>query len=221
MTEIFSIVTSPLWAYVALGTLLALDAFVPVLPTQAIMITSGVLAAHGELSLPAAIAVGAGGVLCGDLAWYAIGRLSPPLSTSGGPPRSAPPRGAAFLSRRPWAARLAERGTVRVAARFTRGLRRPGPLVILLGRFVPGGRMAACFYAGRSRYPGRRFIAYEVTAAVAWASYGGVIGQVGGNAVTQSAWLLLAIAAVGAVIFATAGWLLAMAQPAVSPVGEA
>jgi membrane protein DedA with SNARE-associated domain len=101
----------------------------------------------------------------------------------------------------------------RAAARLTRGLRRPGPLVILLGRFVPGGRMAVCFHAGRTRYPSRRFLAYEVTAAVGWASYGGVVGNVGGDAVTRSAWLLVAIAAVGATIFATAGWLLALARP--------
>jgi membrane-associated protein len=178
-----------------------------------------VLAAHGQLSLPTAIAVGAAGVLCGDLAWYAIGRMSPPRSTSGGPPASQ--RGAALLRPgRPWVARLAERGTVRAAARFTRGLRRPGPLVILLGRFVPGGRMAACFFAGRSRYSGRRFLVYEVLAAVSWATYGGMVGHIGGNAVTESAWLLLAIAALGAAIFATAGWLLAMGQR-LSPVGEA
>jgi membrane protein DedA with SNARE-associated domain len=200
MSEILSVAASPMWAYVALWALLAIDAFVPVLPTQAIMITSGVLAAHGQLSLPVAIGVGAAGVLCGDLAWYAIGRLSPPPSAT---PRPQPP----------WVARLTALATVRAAARFTRGLRRPGPLVILLGRFVPGGRMAPCFHAGRTRYQARRFLTYELIAATGWASYGGLVGHAGGDAVTHSAWLLLAIAAVGATIFASAGWLLALARP--------
>jgi membrane protein DedA with SNARE-associated domain len=200
MSEILSAVASPMWAYAALWALLTIDAFIPVLPTQAIMITSGVLAAHGELSLPVAIAVGAAGVLCGDLAWYAIGRLSPPPAATRRP-------------QRPWVARLAALASVRAAARLTRGLRRPGPLVILLGRFVPGGRMATCFHAGRSRYPNRRFLTYELLAAFGWASYGGVVGQIGGDAVTDSAWLLLAIAAVGAVVFASAGWVLALARP--------
>jgi membrane-associated protein len=216
MNELLSVVASPLWAYAALWALLAIDAFIPVLPTQAIMITSGVLAAQGELSLPVAIAVGAAGVLCGDLAWWGIGRAAP-----------APATDRARSSR--WRVRLtalattpgAAGGPLRTAARLTRGLRRPGPLVILLGRFVPGGRMATCFYAGRTRYPSRRFLAYEVTA-------GGVVGNVGGDAVTRSAWLLVAIAAVGATIFATAGWLLALARPdallepaTASPAGEA
>jgi membrane-associated protein len=196
MTGVLSIVASPLWAYAALWALLAIDAFIPVLPTQAIMITSGVLAAHGELSLPVAIGVGTAGVLCGDIAWYAIGRVTPPRS-----PTPAPAG---------WTARLTEFATVRAAARLTRGLRRPGPLVILLGRFVPGGRMAAGFHAGRSRYSARRFLTYEVIAALSWASYGGVVGQVGGDAVTRSAWLLVAIAGAGATVFASAGWVLAL-----------
>jgi membrane protein DedA with SNARE-associated domain len=112
-------------------------------------------------------------------------------------------------------ARLTDLATIRAAARLSRGLRQPGPLVILLGRFVPGGRMASGFHAGRSRYSSRRFLAYELVAALGWASYGGVVGQVGGEAVTRSAWLLVAIAAVGATIFASAGWLLALARPAV------
>ncbi len=211
MTDLLSVVASPLWAYVALWALLAIDAFVPVLPTQAIMITSGVLAAHGELSLVTAIAVGTAGVLCGDLSWWGIGRLSPPVK-SGKPSR---------LAGR-WTPRLAELATVRAAARLTRGLRRPGPLVILLGRFVPGGRMAACLHAGRTRYSRRRFLIYEVGAAIAWATYGGVVGEVGGEAVTRSAWLLVAITAIGAVVFASAGWLLALTRPeALSPAGEA
>lgn len=239
VSDVLSVVASPLWAYAALWALLAIDAFVPVLPTQAIMITSGVLAAQGELNLPIAIAVGAAGVLCGDLAWWFIGRTAP-RGTGRTAPRGigrAGPGSATGRSRSSrWRSRLTElataapesaKGPMRTATRLTRGLRRPGPLVILLGRFVPGGRMAACFFAGRTRYPSRRFLAYEVAAAVAWASYGGVVGNVGGDAVTRSAWLLVAIAAIGATVFATAGWLLALArpeplvEPVPSPAGEA
>lgn len=199
MADMLSLVTTPLWAYVALWALLAADAFIPVLPTQAIMITSGVLAADGQLSLPVAIAVGAAGVLCGDVAWYLIGRSSH---------RFGPGRG--ILGR----SRLTEHSAVRMAARFTRGLREPGPVVILLCRFVPGGRMATFFYAGRSRYSGRRFLVYESAAALGWAAYGGIVGHIGGAAVTRSAWQLVAIAAVAATLFAAAGWLLALAgQP--------
>jgi len=103
-----------------------------------------------------------------------------------------------------------ESKTKRAAERFTRGLRRPGPLVLLLCRFVPGGRMAAGFHAGRTGYPVKKFILYDGLAALAWSTYGGLVGHVGGTAITQSAWRLFAIAASAAIVFGTAGWILAL-----------
>ena len=82
--------------------------------------------------------------------------------------------------------------------------------MLLLCRFVPGGRMAAGYHAGRSGYPIRLFVAYDGAAALAWATYGGLVGHIGGTALTQSAWRLFAIAAAAAVIFGTAGWVLAL-----------
>ncbi|MFR9776960.1 DedA family protein [Micromonospora sp. MS34] len=185
MPELISDVASPTWAYVVLLALLAADAFVPVVPTQVVMITSGALTVYGGLSLPLTIAVGALGVFAGDLACYLLGRTAPDR------------RQARHVM--PGRAR-------RAAARVTRGLREPGPLVILLCRFVPGGRMAACFSAGRSRYPYRLFLLYEAAAATGWASYGTLVGHLGGAALTESAWRLAVIGAVAAAGFAAAGW---------------
>ena len=89
-----------------------------------------------------------------------------------------------------------------MASRVTQGLRQPGPLVILLCRFVPGGRMAACFSAGRSRYPYRLFVLYEAVAALGWATYGALVGHLGGTALTESAWRLAIIATAAAAGFA-------------------
>jgi membrane protein DedA with SNARE-associated domain len=83
--------------------------------------------------------------------------------------------------------------------------------MILLCRFVPGGRMAACFHAGRVRYPYRRFVAFEGAAALGWAAYGGLVGHLGGSALTGSTWRLGVIAAVAALAFAAAGWALTLA----------
>ena len=185
MAELITDIASPTWAYVALLGLLVADAFVPVIPTQAVMITSGALTVYGGLSLPLTIAVGALGVFAGDLACYLIGRGAPDRREA----RHAVPGRAR-----------------RVAGRVTRGLREPGPLVILLCRFVPGGRMAACFSAGRSRYPYRLFLLYEAAAAAGWATYGTLVGHLGGTALTQSAWRLAVIAAAAAAGFAAAGW---------------
>ncbi|MBQ1071426.1 DedA family protein, partial [Micromonospora sp. D75] len=76
MAELISDVASPMWAYALLLTLLIADAFVPVVPTQLVMITSGALTVYGGLSLPVTIAVGAAGVFIGDLTCYLIGRTT-------------------------------------------------------------------------------------------------------------------------------------------------
>jgi membrane-associated protein len=207
MTDLLTAMVTPAWAYLAIYGFLTADAMVPVVPIQAIMITSGALTVYGHLSLPLVITVGALGMFTGDSIAFVLGRTAGQAT------------GGSWLS-----ARLASlrdrfapgndggRGskTRRAAVRFTRGLRKPGPLVLLLCRFVPGGRMAAGYHAGRSGYAIRLFVLYDGLAAVGWASYGGLVGHIGGTAVTQSAWRLFAVAAVAAVIFGTAGWVLAL-----------
>lgn len=206
MTDLLSAVATPAWAYLAIFGFLAVDAMVPVVPIQAIMITSGALTVYGNLSLPLVIAVGALGMFTGDSIAFVLGRTSGHV-------------GGRWLNERLAALRrrFAPKGdadqpskTKRAAERFTRGLRRPGPLVLLLCRFVPGGRMAAGYHAGRAGYPTRLFVLYDGLASAGWASYGGLVGHIGGTAVTQSAWRLFAIAATAAVIFGTSGWILAL-----------
>jgi membrane-associated protein len=208
MTELLSAMATPAWAYLAIFGFLAIDAMVPVVPIQAIMITSGALTVYGNLNLPLAIAIGALGMFTGDSIAFILGR-------------TAGQAGGHWLSERLAALRHrfapksedgehTESKTKRAAERFTRGLRKPGPLVLLLCRFVPGGRMAAGYHAGRQGYPIKLFIAYDGGAALAWATYGGLVGHIGGTALTQSAWRLFAIAACAAVIFGTAGWILAL-----------
>lgn len=202
MTQLLTAMATPVWAYLALFGFLTVDAMVPVVPVQAIMITTGALTVYGNLNLVLVIAIGALGMLAGDSIAFLLGRSTGNVG-------------------RQWLAGLRARlapgneadepksGARRAAERFTRGLRRPGPLVLLLCRFVPGGRMAAGFHAGRTGYPLRLFALYDGAAAVSWATYGGLVGHVGGTAITQSAWRLFVIAAVAAVVFGTAGWILA------------
>jgi membrane-associated protein len=206
MTDLLTAVATPAWAYLAIFGFLAVDVMVPVVPIQAIMITSGALTVYGALSLPLVIAVGALGMFAGDSIAFVLGRSSGHV-------------GGHWLTSRLTAlrTRFAPKNdhdqpskTMRAAERFTRGLRRPGPLVLLLCRFVPGGRMAAGYHAGRTGYPIKLFILYDGLAAIGWATYGGLVGHIGGTAITQSAWRLFAIAAAAAVIFGTAGWILAL-----------
>ena len=211
MTDLLTMVATPSWAYVALFGLLVVDAYVPVVPIQAVMITAGALTVYDVLSLPLVLVAGALGMFLGDFGCYLLGRTA---GSHGGSGRLAG-----------WRRHLLDRvrrgdedadahremGTARkAAARFTRGLRTPGPTVLLLCRFVPGGRMVANYRAGRRRYPYRLYLLYDGLAAAGWATYGGLVGHIGGTALTQTAWRLFAVAAVAAVIFGTAGWVLAL-----------
>ncbi|MFI7541101.1 DedA family protein [Actinoplanes sp. NPDC049599] len=206
MTDLLTMMATPAWAYLALFGFLTVDAMVPVVPIQAIMITCGALTVYGNLSLPLVIAVGALGMFTGDSIAFVLGRTA---GNVGGHWLSG--RLSALRQRfAPRHEHMDKSKTRRAAERFTRGLRKPGPLVLLLCRFVPGGRMAAGYHAGRSGYPIKLFVIYDGAAALGWASYGGLVGHVGGTAVTQSAWRLFAIAACAAVIFGTAGWILAL-----------
>ena len=202
MTNLLTAMATPAWAYLAIFGFLTVDAMVPVIPIQAIMITSGALTIYGGLSLPLVITIGAVGMFTGDTIAFVLGRST---GQTGG-------RWLAELRARfaPKTDHEHPSKTKRAAERFTRGLRRPGPLVLLLCRFVPGGRMAAGYHAGRTGYPIKLFMLYDGLAALGWAAYGGLVGHLGGTAVTQSAWRLFAIAAAAALVFGTAGWILAL-----------
>ncbi len=217
LTDLLSMMVTPAWAYVAVFGLLAVDALVPVVPIQAIMITAGALTVYGGLNLPLVVAVGALGMFAGDLTCFLLGRTAGHSTGPGFKGRLAALRhrcaraGHEAVTGEPAAHPPVRRARARrAAARFTRGLRKPGPLVLLLCRFVPGGRMAAGYQAGRKDYPVRLFVAFDGAAAIAWATYGGLVGHIGGTALTQSAWRLFAVAAVAAVVFGTSGWVLAL-----------
>lgn len=69
-----SLLTSP-WAYLLIFSIAALDGVVPVVPSEATVISAGVLAGTGDLSLVAIVSAGAAGALVGDTTAYGTGRL--------------------------------------------------------------------------------------------------------------------------------------------------
>ena len=59
--------------YAIVAGFVALDAFFPVVPGETLVISSGVLAAKGQLSVVLVLAAGWGGALVGDNISYALG----------------------------------------------------------------------------------------------------------------------------------------------------
>lgn len=163
------------WTYALILGIAALDALLPLVPSEATAIAAGVLAAAGDLSLAFVIAAAAAGAFAGDTTSYGIGRgLRDRIGS-----RLLPAR------RRAWAERLLE----------TRG----GPLIVG-ARFVPGGRTAVTLTAGMVAMPARRYLRLAGFAAIVWASYAALLGYVGGRAFEEHPWrgLLLAFGAAAA-----------------------
>jgi membrane-associated protein len=170
---LLELASSSPWAYLAILAIAALDAVVPLVPSEATVISAGVLAGAGELSIALVIAAGAAGALAGDNGAYTIGRgLGPRLEH-----RIARSRRAA--SRREWAQET---------------LATKGSTVILVARFVPGGRTATTLTAGLVRMPWGRFLGYSALAAVIWASFAALLGFAGGATFEESPHLALAFA---------------------------
>jgi membrane protein DedA with SNARE-associated domain len=163
------------WAYAIVFLLAFLDAIVPVVPSETAVITAGVVAAADGLSLPVVILAAAVGALLGDNTAYLVGhrfgdRLVDRFFS-----------GEKARGRIEWAqAQLRERG---------------GQL-ILVGRFIPGGRTAVTLSAGLLRFAWRRFVAFDAAAAVLWALYASFLGYFGGHAFEDEPWkgLVLALA---------------------------
>jgi membrane-associated protein len=146
------------WPYALVFAIAALDAVFPLVPSEATVITAGALAASGRLSLAAILVAGAAGAFAGDNVGYLLGRLSA---------RSV--RRLLRSTRAQARLRWAETGLVQ-----------RGSAVIMVSRFIPGGRTATMLSAGVTRFHWPRFARLDAVAAVLWASYGVALGYVGG-----------------------------------------
>jgi membrane-associated protein len=150
---------SPLTYLAVLGAC-ALDAVLPIVPSEAVVIAASVLAAKGELSLwLIALAAAAGGFL-GDTGSYLLGR------TAGAAAARRLFHSPKAKGRLDWAGEA---------------LRRHGATIIVVARFVPGGRTATTFTAGTVRLPWPRFAAADAVGATLWAAYAAGLGYLGGE----------------------------------------
>jgi membrane protein DedA with SNARE-associated domain len=154
-------IASP-WVYPVLFAVSLIDAFLPVVPSEALVIAAAVFAAQrGEPNLPAVIAVMALAAALGDYIAYWIGG------------RSA----AGILGRLTTGTRL--RAAIDSAQNAVSGR---GGLLLVFARYIPGGRPTSTLAMGAIGYPLRRFVLFDTLAAATWALYAAMIGYLGGTA---------------------------------------
>jgi len=152
----------------------ALDAIFPVLPSESAIIALGVATA-GSADPRIALLIGcaAAGAFIGDNLSYLLGRRFGPAVQRR---FFATPKG---MKARAWA---------------ERSLDKYGTQLIVVCRFIPGGRTAVTLTCGITGYPRRRFVVATAVAAVIWALYAFFIGRVGGQAFEDNPWAGLVIA---------------------------
>jgi membrane-associated protein len=149
------------WGLLALAAVATIDGFLPVVPSESLVVTAGVFAAAGNQSLALVIAAAALGAFTGDHISYAAGRRAGDRLTR----RLRP--GTRTAAAHAWAARiLAERGGA----------------VIVAGRYVPGGRTAVTLTAGAVHHPLSSFSLFDGIATATWATYAALVGFLGGAA---------------------------------------
>jgi membrane protein DedA with SNARE-associated domain len=181
--SLVDLVASSDWPYAIVFAAAALDAVFPLVPSEATLVTAGALAASGRFSLAGVFLAGACGAFAGDNVGYAAGRLS-----------------ARAVRHLPNSPRVEHR------LRWAEGglSRRAGTLIVV-SRFVPGGRTVTMLAAGATSLRWLRFARLDALAGMLWAAYAVGLGVIGGMAFQDdplyAVVLALGLAAALAILF--------------------
>jgi membrane protein DedA with SNARE-associated domain len=170
------------WVFVIVAGIAFLDGFFPVVPGETSVIVAGASAASvGYPNIGLIMLVAAVGAFCGDHVSYAIGRF-------------------AFG---PIARRLKPGGKTRKAFDWAHdSLVKRGGIVLVVARYIPGGRTAITITSGAVRYPLRKFSSFDLIAAASWGVYCGAIGYIAGKTFQDRPLLALGLGFVLAMVCA-------------------
>jgi membrane-associated protein len=166
-----SLAASP-WLYLVLVSVSLLDSFLPLIPSEPVIIIAGVFAASGTTNVLLVIGATALGAFLGDQIPYAFGRR---LSTR--VEKRLPP-GSKRRATHDW---------------ISRNLDARGGFVLVSTRFVPVGRYVVTITSGMVRYDYRYFLLYTVLGGTAWSAYTVLTGYLGGTLFQDNALLAFAV----------------------------
>jgi membrane-associated protein len=153
-----AVAASP-WILAAVFVVAGLDAILPFMPSESTVVACGVAAAAtGNPHVLALIGCAAAGAYTGDQISFRIGRRNTSVTE-----------------------RLTHRRARAVHDWVHRLLHSRGGLVIVLARYLPGGRSATALAAGVVGYPAVRFHWYTLIGVVVWAIQATLLGYLGGS----------------------------------------
>jgi membrane-associated protein len=173
------------WLLLVIVALAVVDAILPMVPSEALIIAAGVGASVGDQDLVAVVAAASLGSFVGEVGSYVLGRGF----------------GVAVRGRLVPGTPRAE-----LFARTERTLSTRGGLILLTARYIPAGRTVAALAAGAIRFPTRRFVGYSAVGATMSAAYVALLGFLGGSAFASDPLVALVVSlSVGTTIGAVAG----------------
>ena len=173
------------WTYALIAAIVAGDAVLPIFPGETVVITGGILAAHDDLSIAVVVLAAVLGAMVGDNAGYGVGR-----AVGGRAAERLIARGSKARRRTQWAAKH---------------VRTRGAGIVVVARFIPGGRTATTLAAGALDMAWPRFLRADATAAVLWAAYASSLGYFGGEAFRRTLWKPLLVSLAVGIVLAGAG----------------
>ena len=188
LQSLIDLLTGSVWTYPILFGICVGDALIPAFPSETAVIVCGIQAARGQLSLELVIACAAAGAFIGDNLCYAAGRWL------GTPAVERFFSGEVAQRRLDWARNF---------------LQERGSYILIVARFIPGGRTATTFTAGLVRLRWlTRFVPYIFIAAIFWACYAALLGYFGGMVFKDRPILALLVAfgIAASVTAAVEGW---------------
>jgi membrane protein DedA with SNARE-associated domain len=179
LTEIFTwatglidslaeLVTDSPITYLIIFAMSAIDVIVPLLPAEATVTASAVLAGQGKLNIVWVMVAAGLGAFVGDNIAYWIGRAAG----------------------RPLVEKVL-RGNTEQLDRVQDQFDKRGGIFIIIGRFVPGGRTAVAVGAGILHFNWIQFVIYDAIAAVIWAVQAALPGFIGGSLIQDQPWLAM------------------------------
>jgi membrane-associated protein len=178
MREVFSSIVDAVsgsnWSYLVVFAIAMIDAFFPIVPSEATAIAAGVVAGTGGLDVGVCILAAALGAIAGDNICFALGHFL-----------------GARVERRFFASEKSQK-RLQWARKM---LEERGGYLIVVARFIPGGRTVTTFTAGFvETYPWRRFLMFDALAGLIWGTYTVLLGYFGGKSFEEGPWkgLLLA-----------------------------
>ncbi|GAA4954384.1 DedA family protein [Actinoplanes utahensis] len=154
LDQVMPLICSP-WLYLIVFVAVTIDGFIPVVPSETVVIGLGAVSAVGSPNLLALVAAAVAGGVAGDRVSYLLGRKA--------------------------GARLRKGRMAKAVAKAEQALLRYGAVAILVGRFLPNGRTATAMMSGSVSLPMGRFRTFSLLASMGWAVYAIGLGRLGGE----------------------------------------